>query len=80
MHNEFHKETYRFQEVASLHRSLPTRQVRDTNKSGEADVDKDRIGKSGMRGGERARGVEEGRGKIDSLNSIIKDFGKIIKT
>lgn len=38
------------------------------------------IEKSGMRGGERARGVEEGRGKIDSLNSIIKDLGKIIKT
>lgn len=76
MHNEFHKETYRFQEVASLHRSLPTRQVRDTNSSGEADADKYRIGKSGMRAG----GVEEGRGKIDSLNSIIKDLGKIIKT
>jgi hypothetical protein len=79
MHNEFHKETYRFQEVASLHRSLPTRQVRDTNSSDEADVDKDRIGKSGMRGGERARGVDEVREKKDSRNSIINNLGKIIK-
>jgi hypothetical protein len=37
------------------------------------------IEKSGMRGGERARGVDEVREKKDSRNSIINNLGKIIK-